>query len=226
MQSRIVAMDPEHQLLSAWQDGDLQAGDTLIRRHFVSIHRFFASKVPEQADDLAQRTFLSCTEVRQRVDPTLGLRGYLFGIARRVLLAHLREAYRHPQPWSALEHSVAEVTKQGPSGAVAAHEQQAVVLEAMQRLPLDFQICLELYYWEDLSIREIAAVLEVAPGTVKSRLGRGRKMLEELLRRMKARGVFHESTLRDLAGWAPLERNGEPSPAPALANRAQSVPKK
>ena len=50
--------------------------------------------------------------------------------------------------------------------------------EALRRLPVDLQLVVELHYWEDHSTAEIAALLELAQGTVKSRLRRAREALE------------------------------------------------
>lgn len=44
-----------------------------------------------------------------------------------------------------------------------------------------FQMALELHYWEEFSVEEIATVLDVSPGTVKSRLHRGREKLRQIL---------------------------------------------
>ena len=61
-------------------------------------------------------------------------------------------------------------------------EERALV-QALQGMPVELQIVLELYYWEELSVDEVAAAVEVPPGTVKSRLFRGRQLLREALER-------------------------------------------
>lgn len=53
--------------------------------------------------------------------------------------------------------------------------------DVVQRLPEEYRIVIVLYYYNELSIREIAAMLEVATGTVKSRMSRGRNILREAL---------------------------------------------
>jgi DNA-directed RNA polymerase specialized sigma24 family protein len=54
-------------------------------------------------------------------------------------------------------------------------------MAAMRTIPLDSQIALELFYWEDLGVAEMAAVLAVPVGTVKSRLHRARTQLRAQL---------------------------------------------
>ena len=55
------------------------------------------------------------------------------------------------------------------------------IRDALRHLPLDLQVVVELHYWEEHSTAQIATVLEVPQGTVKSRLRRARALLENLL---------------------------------------------
>ncbi len=187
-------------LLVAWQDGDRDAGDALISRHFWSIYRFFRSKTDDAAEDLTQRTFLGCVEKRDHVKAELGFRAYLFGIARNQLLLYFRRYNRDAANVQLETTSVAALGS--PSQVLAGKQEQRVLLSAMRQIPADFQITLELYYWEDMSVGEIAQVLDVAPGTVKSRLGRGRAMLREQIEQMKLPEDVRTSTLGSLEDWA------------------------
>jgi RNA polymerase sigma-70 factor, ECF subfamily len=196
---RAAADGEDLALLRAWRAGDAAAGDELVCRHFLRIHRYFQSKVPAAAEDLAQRTFLACTESRH-LEPRVSFRSLLFGIARRLLYDHLRLHYARPPMSELPERSIAELTGH-PEDRVARSQHEDLVLRALRELPLDFQTVLELHYWEDMSVAEIAVVVEVAVGTVKSRLGRGRKMLAERIRKMRVRGEVRDSTLHDLVGW-------------------------
>lgn len=195
-------------LLSSWQQGRAEAGDALVRRHLPGVYRFFATKVPTSAEDLTQRTFLKCVEVKHRVRPELGFKGYLFGIARKVLYDHLRQVHRRPNPESFdAEISSSELAAESGRASstlealVVGHEREHLILAAMRKVPLCFQTALELFYWEHMSIQEIALALEVAQGTVKSRLARGRGLLAACIRQMHERGEIRDGTLRDLAGW-------------------------
>ena len=87
----------EDELLYAWRAGDRAAGDQLMRLYYVSIRRFFQLRAADVADDLTQRTFLACTEGRERVAVTV--RAYLFGIARHMLLKHVEDASRREMPF-------------------------------------------------------------------------------------------------------------------------------
>jgi RNA polymerase sigma factor (sigma-70 family) len=165
----------EVELLQRWQAGDAAAGEQVLATHFWPIYRFFRSKLEAQADDLAQRTFLVCVEARERLRPELGVRPFLFGIARRVLLESLRAgqcgARIDPEGTS-----IAAMTRTQGS-RLDANDAGRAVRDALCELPIDFQIAVELHYWEGLTVVEIAEVLGVPSGTVRSRLSRARRDL-------------------------------------------------
>ncbi|MBX7078422.1 MAG: sigma-70 family RNA polymerase sigma factor [Nannocystaceae bacterium] len=188
------------ELLLRWRGGDAEAGRTLIERHAATLHRFFVNKLPEWVDELSQRTLLACVEARERIDPARSFRAYLLGIARFQLLRALREHYRDvagvPEQWSAAQ------LVPSPTAAVADDERRALLLRALRHLSIDTQIALELHYWEDLGVAEIATVMGEPEGTVKSRLARGRATLRQVLEQLEADGEQLEQTLRNLDGWA------------------------
>lgn len=180
MMRTVGSSDDDRALFRAWIDGDRSAGDQLVQRHFDMVFRFFRTKSEIEAEDLTQRTFLACVENRERLWSTSTFRSFLLGIARMVLQAWLRDRKRRPGAVDLAEISMAMV-QTTPSKAVAKHERGAQVLAALQTLPVDFQIAVELYYWEELRYEEIASVLEVSMGTVKSRLNRAKARLKDEL---------------------------------------------
>lgn len=182
-------------LLEAWRGGDRRAGTRLIERHFDSLCRFFRSKLGDDVDDLIQRTFLDCLERKHDIrTPTF--RSYLFAVARNRLFDHLRRGFRQPVDELG-SRSIADLRTLA-SGAIAKAQARELVTRAMQALPVDFQITLELAYWEELSGAEIAATLEVSEHTVRSRMSRGRKMLREQVERLAAEPLEAEQTLARL----------------------------
>lgn len=191
----------DFELLEAWSRGDASAGDRLFRRHALSVLRFFRSKVPDVAEDLTQRTLLACVEATERFRKAASFRAYLFGIARNQLLMHLRRASALKDRFELMTHSVVD-TGNGAPVLVARREEQRIVLDALRRIPVDFQIALELFYWEEMPIAEIAQVLGVAPGTVKSRLSRAREMMRDQLAALTDSRQLLESTAGELDKWA------------------------
>jgi RNA polymerase sigma factor (sigma-70 family) len=186
-------------LYAAWRQGDKQAGQALIERYYDAVLRFFRTKVGAQADDLVQRTFLACSEGGFRGESSF--RSYLFGIARNVLLKFFRGNTKDAKvdPDFTVQ-SIYELAP-GPSTIAAKRIEQRLLIEALRRIPLEFQVLLELFYWEELSIAELSAVLELPDGTIKSRLRRGRALIKEALERLPASPDEEESVRMLLGGW-------------------------
>jgi RNA polymerase sigma factor (sigma-70 family) len=197
---------PDFELLVSWRTGDLEAGNALVRRHFLGLYVFVRAKAPDAADDLVQRIFEACVAARDRIDDERGtFKAYLFGIARRQLVYWFREQRRDRDHVDTMNESIAHLTG-SPSRIVALRQEQHAVLAALHELPLDLQIALELYYWEELTVGEVAQVLEVPEGTVKSRLHRARQLLRERLD-AAGDGVDPTETLQGLrASLAPADR--------------------
>lgn len=164
----------------SWVNGDEAAGGALVSRHFLAVYRFFASKLPDQADDLTQSTFEACITVRDTFRADSNFRAFLMGIARKQLLRHLEGRGQLMGGRAASEVSIADLDP-SPSTAMAQVQEHERLLNAMRSIPIDFQIVLELHYWQDLHTKEIATILEIPPGTVKSRLFRARERLRESL---------------------------------------------
>lgn len=177
---------PDAELVAAFRGGDKAAADVLIRRHGPRLYNFFAGKVGRGADLLCQATLHDCL-----ADPApLGAEGErasfrarLFAAARRRLLGGYREGQRAIDP---LERSMADL-EPGLSEAVAAREAQRRLALTLRRLPVDFQVALELSHWEGMSAAELGRVLELAEPEVETHLARARARLEELLEREDAR---------------------------------------
>jgi RNA polymerase sigma-70 factor (ECF subfamily) len=200
------------ELLRAWQDGDQAAGNVLVRRHFSTMYRFFRSRVDDDVADLVQRTFLACVKARDRFPADVEFRAWALGIARKELLMALRKHHRGAR---VIETKLASGLAGGPtpSAAAADGEQQRALLGALRRLPVDLQLLLELYYWEELPLAEIAPIFEIPQGTVKSRLHRARTLLGEELGRTGCSADAVTSSLRGLESWArELRKNRDPPP--------------
>lgn len=193
-------MGEDRELLEAWREGDDEAGRRLVERHFATIERFFFNKVGELSADLIQLTFLRVLEARTRVRPDANLRAYLLGIARNVLYEHYRRVRKDLERIDFGSQSVAELVPT-PSSQLAGEQEVQQLLRALKRIPLEYQIVLELYYWEDMRSREVAEVLELPEGTARSRIRRAKQLLEQQLAALAAQQGAHESTT-NLEQWA------------------------
>jgi RNA polymerase sigma factor (sigma-70 family) len=199
-------------VLQAWRAGDAAAGDAFTRAHYGSILGFFRLRASEAADDLTQKTFLACAEGSTPVESE-NVRAFLFGIARNVLLRHLRDQHRVRE----LDHFDAARPQSvlSPSGVVAKRREHWLLLRALECLPDDTQIILGLHYVHDLRSREIAEVLGVSTTTITTRLSRARDALRKQVEQLRASEETRRSLLSDFDGWArslaPLIA-GEPKP--------------
>lgn len=194
-------MATDFELLDAWRAGDRMAGNTLFDRYFDSLFRFFRNKVNDGADDLVQQTFLACVQSRDRFRGDSSFRTYLFTVARSKLYTYLDKRRREG---AAVDYGVTSCADLGvsPSGIVANSEQQRMLLAALRQLPIDLQVALELFYFEQIRGPELATVLAVPEGTVRSRLRRGREILRERLQELLVTPQLVESTMTDLESWA------------------------
>ena len=174
------------ELLERWRHGDKSAGGELFHRHFAALRRFFRNKVSyEESEDLVQKTFLACVEGRERFRGDSSFRTYLFAAARRILYRHLEKRHRDVVN-AGLDMSVSSLHDLGasPSGVAAANEQQARVLAALRHIPVEMQLMMELFYWEEMKGPELAAVMDIAETTVRTRLHRARARLKAELEKM------------------------------------------
>jgi RNA polymerase sigma-70 factor (ECF subfamily) len=191
----------DFELLERWQAGDRAAAKQLFERHFDAIYRFLASKVDSGVEDLVQETFLACVQGRDRFRGASSFRGYMFGTARNVLLSHYRKRRRFE---SVEEVGSSRLIDLDPTASrmLAKREEERLVLEGLRRVPLDYQIVLELYYWEGLSGPEVAELLGISLTAMRSRLHRAKQELLEQLKSLSDSTDVLASTLSDLDAWA------------------------
>jgi RNA polymerase sigma factor (sigma-70 family) len=201
-------------LLGRWRAGEKRAGEQLFERHYPSVRRFFQNKVATHAHrDLAQKTFLACVEAPERFEARSSFRTYLFGIAHHVLLDHLRAEQRRDGREDDVDDLVVADLVPAADDMVAARREQRLLLKALRQLQLPLQVMLELQYWESLSNSEIAEILELPLGTVKTRLRAARLELEATIAQLAGSPEALRSTMDTLSRWAERVR-----PAPADAD--------
>ena len=192
--------EDDRALLDAWRRGDRERGNQLFRRHIRSVSRFFRTKIPDAAEDLTQSTFLAIAQLDPARLGDAPFRAYLFGVARNQLLMHLRTKLRadkrfDPLTWSAPDAGAS------PVKLVARQQQQSVLATALQQLPVDYQIAIELHYFEGMQVAEIAAALEKPAGTIKSLLSRGRELLREKVEMLASSSELLTSIVGELDRW-------------------------
>lgn len=170
------------QLLTTWQAGDAKAGHTLCMRYYQTTERFFRGRIPVKSDsvDLTQQTFLDVTANHGIIR---AFAPFLFRVRSRRLSDYYRRLYRkgHCEPY---ETQQAQQT--GVETRAARGERKRAVREALALLPAERYEILWLHYADGLSNAQIAEILELPVGTVKSRLRLGRQQLSKSLATVKS----------------------------------------
>jgi RNA polymerase sigma-70 factor (ECF subfamily) len=191
----IIEENAEIGLLRQWRSGDRVAGDKLLRRYAPVLQAFFQRKVARNVDELVQCTLLACVQGIERFEGRSSFKSYLLGIAHNQFLMSLRARGYASED----EVPLSTRPEDTPSQLVSVKEEQRILISALIQVPTDFLNVLKMFYWNGLSVEEIARELNIPLGTVKSRLARGRGMLKERLARMNIPKEIHDDVLRRFA---------------------------
>jgi len=181
-------MASDEELMLSWQRGDRAALDALVARYHAPVYRYLLrlAAQPELAEDLTQDCFVrlvGCGGLYQYPRP---LRPWLYTIATNGLRRYMDSAYhRHPAvPYEQDGHLAgAEDTPHLLIGPWADRDDLQAVLG---HLSADHREVIILRYTEDFALAEIAAILRVPLGTVKTRLLRALHRLRALLEERRA----------------------------------------
>jgi len=163
---------------------DREAFAELYRAHYAAIGAYLFRRCGDvhATEDLLSEVFLSAFRALPRFEVrAVPLRAWLYRIATHAANRHLRRAARRPEP---IEEPGALIdAKSERRGEHDAADERAYVQRCLRRIAPDHQAVLVLHYVEGLSVLEIAGALRCRPGTVKSRLARGRAALERVMAR-------------------------------------------
>jgi RNA polymerase sigma-70 factor (ECF subfamily) len=165
-------------LVSAAQAGDRSALDTLLRRHYDRVHavcRRIAGPSGD-ADDAAQEAMIGIVRGLPKFDGRSAFATWVYRIATNAALDELRRRRRRP-PVHLVEDEGHELVDAAAERQVDAISDRAALDAALSGLADDFKAAVVLRDVVDLDYAEIAAILEIPVGTVKSRIARGRGQL-------------------------------------------------
>ncbi|ADU99934.1 sigma-70 family RNA polymerase sigma factor [Alicycliphilus denitrificans] len=157
--------------------GEIAAFSELVAHYQDRIYRFLVrmTRSQEDARELTQETFLSAYEALPRWRPDARLSTWLFRIARNQAVDRLRRAQR--VEFVALDEALHEQVPADtptPEAALQARQRIAALERALARLPVEHREILLLRDIEDMPYEDIAEVLGISLGTVKSRIARAR----------------------------------------------------
>ncbi|HWB75952.1 MAG TPA: sigma-70 family RNA polymerase sigma factor [Nannocystaceae bacterium] len=194
-------MPTDLELLDAWKAGKVEAGEELFDRYFDALYRFFGNKVTDGIDDLVQQTMEALQKSRDTFRGDSSFRTFVFGAARNILFKYFERRTRDAQRFDHETMSVADLGE-SPSRVIAARADQRVLALALRRIPLDYQIALELYFWEDMTGPQLAAALGLKEPAVRSRLRRALELLRKVIAEVAASPEETQSVSLDLDKWA------------------------
>jgi RNA polymerase sigma-70 factor (ECF subfamily) len=201
----------EAELVTELQGGSGAAFDWLVTHYSRPVYALVAGMVSESCDaaDITQDVFLKAFRGIRGFRRGSSLKTWLYRIAIREALNHRRWLWRHHREQDSIDiepgkgRAAIEIEdiSSTPFDQAASHEVQQAVQQGLLKVPEVFRSAVILRDLEGMSYEEVAEVLSVSTGTVKSRILRGRRILREIL--------------------DPILRNphGAPAPTPALHKR-------
>jgi RNA polymerase sigma-70 factor (ECF subfamily) len=162
--------------------------------HMDAVFRFALrlSGSKDQAEDLVQDTFLRAFRAWDQYTPGTQCKSWLFTICRNVFLRQKERGQRHDEivsenvdrsagPFDVVNPVWVKAVEADPEGDFFEAIVDEEVLRHIQAIPEDYRVAVVLSDLEGLSYQEIAEMTDVPVGTVKSRLFRGRRLLQKEL---------------------------------------------
>lgn len=176
-------MASDEQLLVDFLAGDHDAFQVIVQRHSEELYRFIArfTRNVAAAEDIAQETFIQVFHSAAGFDPSRRFRPWLYTIAANKARDHLRSRVRKkelPLSTGAVSGDSEEVSylnflsddSQSPGEVLEEQETKECVREVVSRMPDNLREVLILGYYQRFAYKEIADILSIPLGTVKSRL--------------------------------------------------------
>ena len=181
--------EDEAEMMTELRSGSETAFDWLITHYHASVYGVISGilRNPTDAADVTQEVFLKAFRGIRGFRQGSSLKTWLYRIAVRESLNYKRWFWRHLRFQSSMDGQDEdrcigiEDTASSPFDELASREIQLAVQQALGAIPAPFRAAVILRDLEGLSYEEVAEVLEISVGTVKSRILRGRRMLREVL---------------------------------------------
>jgi RNA polymerase sigma-70 factor (ECF subfamily) len=171
--------DDDDALVDRAAGGDRRALESLLDRHADRIHALCRRIVtdPQDALDATQEAMIAVARGIRRFDGRSAFTTWLYRVATNAALDELRRSRRRP-----LATDTALIDRAAPGPAVEDRVGARIDVDvALRAIPEEFRVAVVLRDLCDLDYAEIAEILAVPPGTVRSRIARGRAALAEQL---------------------------------------------
>ncbi len=173
----------DHDLILKIQGGNLDALGEIYDRHRHLVYRTALAicNDPEAAADLLQDVFLRLHRFAARVDPERPLEPWLYRVTANQTYTWVKRHQRWSHPLEEIAEWLSSGVKHSPQYITEQGDESKRIQAAIAELSLPHRVVVVLYYINDLSLHEIAEILEIPEGTVKSRLHYGRRALRNQL---------------------------------------------
>jgi len=190
---RILIDSLDQPLVSRCLDGDEAAWEELVRQHTRQVYGlcFRFTNSAQEAQDLTQDVFLRVFKTIKTFRSAEGsFHTWLARVTRNLLIDHYRRT-RQERVTDSIEEQLPMLQEKGaaaagrPDQALAGREAGEILQATLQKLSPDLREAVILRDLQEMEYREIAEVLDIPEGTVKSRINRGRAELARLLRKQK-----------------------------------------
>ena len=190
---RILIDSLDQPLVSRCLGGDEAAWEELVRQHTRQVYGlcFRFTNSAQEAQDLTQDVFLRVFKTIKTFRSAEGsFHTWLARVTRNLLIDNYRRT-RQDRVTDSIENQLPLLEQSIPSssrpeGAVVMREQGEILQAALEKLSPELRETVILRDLQEMEYREIALVLEIPEGTVKSRLNRGRAELARLLKKQRA----------------------------------------
>jgi RNA polymerase sigma-70 factor (ECF subfamily) len=181
----MVPQKKDSQLITQMRQGDLLALGVLYNRHKTQVYRvaLAITRDPDAAEDILQECFLRFYSAVDRFDETRLLLPWLYRVTVNLSYNWVTRRNRWLAPMEGAVERLRAGPKSSPERVVEQNELQRIVREALDSLKFEHRVVLVLFYLGGFSIKEVAFILDVPVGTVKSRLHYGRERLRSRLER-------------------------------------------
>jgi len=173
----------DHLLIRRFLAGEVAAFEGLVERYYQRIDRLAQQVVgnPLAAEDITQDVFLRAYRALPRFRGEASFYSWLYRITLNLCLNYLRQHANRVSRAEAPDASTHPVAAD-PSVLLENQERERLVRGAIDALPAHYRVAIILRDLEGLSYQEIADILGIPLGTVKSRLNFGKHLLREALR--------------------------------------------
>ncbi|MCZ6451644.1 MAG: sigma-70 family RNA polymerase sigma factor [Deltaproteobacteria bacterium] len=152
---------------------------------------FYLTRDKTEAEDLVQETYIRALRFFDKFKPGTNCRAWLLTILRNLFINRYQQKKREPEKvdWEKIEQVYESMVEQGeraerdnPENQLISRLMDEEVERALRELSEEYRMAIVLVDIEELSYEEAAKVMECAIGTVRSRISRGRRMLQVALR--------------------------------------------